>query len=167
MLLALASFRSSKVTDFSADRQATPSFAAELEELRILGEICACIFEVVTMQPVAAPGTFLNLNHLNRAAAKLAHLYFVCVRANGSAFVPCQHFYNVQITLRGKYVSQAVSIAEELEEYWWYQDSDDREDGMFGMMRTLEHGTHFDMVQFEERASELMRLVEIYCRCPP
>ena len=165
-MLALASFRSSQASDFSAERQATPSFAAELEELRILGEITACVFEVVTMQSANAPGTFLNLISLNRRAAELAHLYLVCFRANGAAFVPCQHYYNVQITMRGKYVSQAVSISENLEEYWWYQDSDDREEGMFGMLRTLSHGSNFDMIQFEERACELMRLEEIYCRRP-
>ena len=50
--------------------------------------------------------------------------------------------------------------------YWWYQDSDDRLENMFGMQRTLEHGTNFDLVQFEQRASELQALEEIYARNP-
>jgi hypothetical protein len=118
------------------------------------------------MQSVDTPKSFLSLSHLSRRASELAHLYLVCFRASGSAFVPCQHYYNVQITVRGKYVSQAVSLSEGFEEYWWYQDADDREEMMFGMLRTLEHGMNFDMIQFEERANELMRLEEIYCRRP-
>ena len=57
-------------------------------------------------------------------------------------------------------------MGKDISEYYWYDDADDRLEGMFGKTRTVEHGHNFDMVQFEERASELMRLEEIYARTP-
>ena len=57
-------------------------------------------------------------------------------------------------------------MGKDISEYYWYDDADDRLEGMFGKTRTVEHGHNFDMVQFEERASELMRLEEIYARNP-
>ena len=80
--------------------------------------------------------------------------------------MPAQHYYNVQIWMRGTYVSQAVSKSLDIPHYFLYQDSDDREEGMFGSARTLSHGTNFDLLQFEERASHLMSLEEIYARNP-
>ena len=83
-----------------------------------------------------------------------------------SAFVPPQHYYNVQIWMKGTYISQAVSKSLGIPNYFFYQDSDDRLEGMFGSARTISHGTNFDLVQFEERASHLMSLEEIYTRHP-
>ena len=37
---------------------------------------------------------------------------------------------------------------------------------MFGMVRVLEHGSNFDLVQFEDRVSELMALERIYTAHP-
>ena len=47
-------------------------------------------------------------------------MYFVLFRSNGTAFVPAQHYYNVQISVRAKYVSQGVSKAKGIKLYWWY-----------------------------------------------
>eukprot|EP00966_Prymnesium_polylepis_P036876 855506-Prymnesium_polylepis.1 len=98
-----------------------------------------------TSDPGAAAGTFLSLDAYDRSVAKLAHLAFVLYRKNGTAFIPGQHYYNTQILLRTKYVSQAVSKAEGNAYYFPYQDADDRLEGLFGMVRTLEHGSNFDV----------------------
>eukprot|EP00966_Prymnesium_polylepis_P043010 999292-Prymnesium_polylepis.2 len=42
LLVAIASLRLNQVSDFSAERQETPTFAAELGELHVLSEIAAC-----------------------------------------------------------------------------------------------------------------------------
>jgi hypothetical protein len=166
LLLAVAEFRNATHNSFSAERRSAPLFASLLHEVHVLGHLAACEFTFVTMRSPDATETFLSLSELDRNASKLAHLELVLFRASAGSFVPPQHYYNTQITVRGKYVSQAVSKAIHAEHYWWYQDNDDRLEGMFGMLRTLEHGTNFDMIQFEERASALMRLEEIYVRRP-
>ena len=166
LLLAISCFRSKTVGDFSADRRQTPIFSAQLAELKILSEYTGALYEVVTMQSADAPGTFLSLAHLNRSNSKLAHMAFVLFRQNLGSFVPPQRYYNTSIMLRTKYVSQASSKAEGIDNYFYYQDADDREEGLFGMVRTLERGMNFDMVQFEDRGSELMRLDDIYVRNP-
>eukprot|EP00966_Prymnesium_polylepis_P233866 5409503-Prymnesium_polylepis.1 len=195
LLVSIGSFRSKSAADFPESSK-SPTFEPMLRELKILAEYCATEFEAVTMQSADKPGTFLSLSDLNRSFSKLAHLALVLFRANGSKFAPPQHYYNTQITMRAKYVSQAVSKAEGIEQYFSYQvaaprarpprasrpqnacmgadrralkplqDADDREEGMFGMVRVLEHGSNFDIVQFEERASELMRLDSSYTRHP-
>eukprot|EP00966_Prymnesium_polylepis_P289663 6690907-Prymnesium_polylepis.1 len=45
LLLAIGSFRSKSVKDFSADRQAVPTFVGMLNELRILSHYAAALFE--------------------------------------------------------------------------------------------------------------------------
>eukprot|EP00966_Prymnesium_polylepis_P134145 3100796-Prymnesium_polylepis.1 len=129
LLLALASFRSKSADDFPDQRRNTPTFGAMFAELTILSKYSATMFEVVTMQSSKeANGTFLSLQQYDRAVSKLSHMLFAIFRASGSAFVPHQHYYNVQITCRGKYVSQAVSKAQGIDSYFPYQDADDREE---------------------------------------
>ena len=170
LMLALSTLAYKQPGDFPQQRRETPSFSQQLNALKIIGRIAELAFEFVTTQSASqallGKREFLSLDALDRCASELGHIYFVCFRRNGSSFLPCQHYYNVQITIRGKYVSQAVSLALKLSEYWWYQDADDRLEGYFGMLRTLETGSNVDMVQFEERASELMRLDLIYTRNP-
>lgn len=166
LLQAISQFRLAPADSFSSDRRNAPGFNEFLGSLRFLGHLAACEFIFVSMQSPDDGRGFMSLSELNRNASKLAHIEFVLFRKSAGAFVPPQHYYNTQITVRGKYVSQAVSKAIGSSHYWWYQDSDDRLENMFGMMRTLEHGTNFDMVQFEERASALMALEEIYSRSP-
>ena len=121
LLLAIGSFRSKSAADFSDSRTSSPTFQPMLRELKILAEYCATEFEVVTMQSADKPGTFLTLSALNQSFSKLAHMAFALFRENGSKFVPPQHYYNTQITMRAKYVSQAVSKAEGIEQYFSYQ----------------------------------------------
>ena len=117
--------------------------------------------------PAAPCGTYLSLAQLDRVASCVAHLLFVIFRKSGSGFVPAQNYYNTQITLRTKYVSQAVSMAEKIVYYWWYQDADDRLENMFGMLRVLETGVNFDMVQFEDRASVRVDVTRCDICSPP
>ena len=63
-------------------------------------------------------------------------------------------------------MSQALSKSYDIEYYWAYQDADDRLEQLFGSQRGLENGANFDVVQYEERASELMALDSIYVRRP-
>eukprot|EP00966_Prymnesium_polylepis_P279038 6446352-Prymnesium_polylepis.1 len=56
------------------------------------------------------------------------------------------------------------SIDQEL--FFWYQAADDRLEGFFGMDRDLRGGSNVDMLQFEERASDVMSLAEIFARRP-
>jgi hypothetical protein len=65
-----------------------------------------------------------------------------------------------------RYTSQALSKAEGINQYVAYQDADDRIEQTFGELRILQHGQNFDMVQFEDRASELMSLAMIHARHP-
>ena len=132
-----------------------------LAELNILSTYAGTAYEVITMQssnPADAEGTFLSLSTYNQSVSRLGHLAFILFRQNAGAFVPPQHYYNTQICLRTKYVSQATSQAEGIRYYWPYQDADDREEQCFGNLRTLENGANFDIVQVEDRASELMAL---------
>ena len=59
-----------------------------------------------------------------------------------------------------------MSKAEGIDQYFAYQDADDRIEQTFGQLRILQHGQNFDMVQFEDRASELMSLAMIHARHP-
>ena len=169
LVLAIGQLKWKRTEDFPPHRRETPHFATLLAELHVLAEYCSAAFTVVTMQspkPDDPEGTFVPLVAYNRATSTLAHMLFAIFRQSGSAFVPPQHYYNVQVTLRGKYVSQAVSKALGLEHYFPYQDADDRLEGYFGMMRVLQHGANFDLVQIEDRASALMQLDLIYSRHP-
>ena len=124
LLLALGCFRFKTPVDFSAERRSTPHFASVLAELKILSIYAAAMFSVVTMQssdPKDPGGTFIPLEQLDRSISKMAHISFVLYRANLSDWVPPQHYYNTQITLRAKYISQAVSKAEGIANYWSYQ----------------------------------------------
>ena len=167
LLKAVASLGKKAASDFSEERCRSLNFETLLSDTRILAMICEKAFNVITMQdPHADAQHFLSLDQLNEAASCLAHLYFCLFREHAGAFVPPQHYYNMQISLRGYYVSQAVSKSLKIENYFFYQDADDREEMMFGQQRTLSHGSNFDVVQFEERAGELMSLEEIYGRNP-
>ena len=104
LMLALSSFATKQISDFPEKRRDSTQFSEMLYELRILGTICGLVFELVTMQDATAAAAeqqkFLTVAELDRRASQLAHVYFVCFRRNGSSFVPNQHYYNVQITMR-------------------------------------------------------------------
>ena len=167
LLQAIASFRTCSINNFCDERSAVPSFSAQLKELQILSEYSARLFEVITCQSADPAITgFLPLSQVVRSADTLSHLAFVLFRQNGTAFVPAQHYYNTQIMCRAPHISIATCQSLGIAQYFWYQDSDDREEGAFGMVRTMENGANFDLVEFDARISEVMRIEQIYCRHP-
>ena len=170
LLFAIGELRYKSAADFdNKDRINAPQFAKQLAELHVLSWYAGTAFEVITMQssnPMDPPGTFLSLGVYDTSVSRLAHLAFVLFRQNAGHFVPPQNYYNTQICLRTKYTSQALSKAMGIPQYWPYQDADDREEQLFGQLRVLQHGQNFDIVQFEDRASELMSLDSIYARHP-
>jgi hypothetical protein len=96
----------------------------------------------------------------------LAHMAFVLFRQNGHKFVPPQHFYNTQISMRAKFNPIARSQAKGYEYDYWDQDSDDRLENIFGCLRGLLNGPNVTAAGFEERASILMQLANIYTEYP-
>ena len=122
LLRAIASFGFKSKDDFSQQQQDSPDFDRMLSELKILASYAGGLFEVITTQssdPAAPVGSYLSLAQLDRVASRVAHLLFVIFRQNGSGFVPAQNYYNTQITMRTKYVSQAVSMADEKIFHYW------------------------------------------------
>ena len=58
----------------------------------------------------------------------------------------------------GKFHAVAFAKAEGFTEVFLFFVNDDRLEGFFGMLRVMECGRNVDLLEFEERASRLMRV---------
>jgi hypothetical protein len=167
LTLTLSLFAGMSANSFPSIRREKPDFDAWLKELRILAEYAGLLFEIVTTQDVQDAAhsrcTFLTVSQLATKGAALSHMAFVLFRQNGYKFVPPQHYYNTQITIRTKFNSIAHFQAKGLPYYFWY---DDRLQGIFGCLRGLLNGPNVTAAGFEERASILMQMASIYAENP-
>ena len=58
----------------------------------------------------------------------------------------------------GKFHAVAFAKAEGFTEVFLFFVNDDRREGFFGMLRVIECGRNDNLLEFEERASRLMRV---------
>ena len=157
LLLALASIEWTPVEKFPESRRKAPGFKRWLVELKILARYARLFAEVLTGQD-AKTAEHLNLGQILRRASQLSHIAFVLFRRNGTKFIPGQNYSNTQLMIRAMFHAVAYAKAEGLTECFLFFVSDDRLEGFFGMGRVMECGRNFDLLEFEERFGQLMRV---------
>jgi hypothetical protein len=94
--------------------------------------------------------------------SKLSHILLVVYRRRGTPFCPAQTYENIQPFVVAHYKSVAQQKAEGAHEYFIFQDSDDRLENYFGVMRTLVAAQPgFDMLMAEDRIGATPEIAQI------
>ena len=157
LCLALASIEWTPTSKFAEKRRRAPGFKRWLRELKILARYSRLLVEMVTCQD-AKTAEHLDLGQVLSRASQLAHIAFALFRKNGTAFLPSQNYSNTILMCRGKFHAVAFAKAEGFTEVFLFFVNDGRLEGFFGMLRVMECGRNVDLLEFEERASRLMRV---------
>ena len=157
LMLALSEFEKMPDEQFSLERRNAATFHAFRKELQILARYSRLYFEVIACQD-ADTKAHLSIGQVLRKAAQLSHIAFVLFRTNQTHFVPSQNYGNTQLMIRAFFHAVAFAKSQGITELFLFFVSDDRLENMFGMQRVLECGRNFDLLEFGQRASELMRL---------
>ena len=157
LMLALSEFEKMPNERFSQQRRNAATFHAFRKELKVFARYSRLFFEVIACQD-ADTKEHLSIGQVLRKASQLAHIAFVLYRANHTAFLPSQNYGNTQLMIRALFHAVAFAKAEGITELFLFFISDDRLENFFGMQRVLECGRNFDLFEFGNRASELMRL---------
>jgi len=112
-----------------------------------------------------------SLNQRLSYVSELMHILFVCHRRNKTKFLANQTYTNLQQMLRSFYWSVVNCKVEEIRFYFIYQDSIDRLEEFYCMLRTLSggatgNGDGMDFLQASERTCGCMRCECIFGRNP-
>lgn len=105
--------------------------------------------------------------HLSNLST-LAHILFVVYRKSRTSFMPAQTYENIITFIVAHYKSVAQMKVENITApFYIFQNSDDRLENLFGILRSLVRGMRgFDGVQFEERATGAMQVAGVFADKP-
>ena len=148
----------------SAFGERQSSIEAVREELRLLGKFCDTIWTVLCDKTPSLGAQLENISFL-------AHFAFVCYRRNGTKFLPSQNYANLQRYFRSIYWSIANAIEDGIPEYFLFQDSGDRLEEAYGLLRCLNggasgNGSGMDVLQCTERIAGVMAVQGVLARNP-
>jgi hypothetical protein len=140
---------------------ATPALYAEfLKEFKIIAHISSCFHLLLT-------GSTKSISEHLTSLSKLAHIVLVAYRKQRTKFMAAQTYENIQTMIRAHYKLVAQAKIEEIGEYYIFQDSDDRLENLFGILRTFVAAMRgMDMLMLEERISAASECARIYASRP-
>jgi hypothetical protein len=133
-----------------------PLYPEFLKEFRVISHISSCFVLLLGTQDKSISQHLTSLS-------KLSHILLVVYRRRGTSFCPAQTYENIQSFVVAHYKSVAQQKAEGAHEYYIFQDSDDRLENYFGVMRTLVAAQRgFDMLMAEDRIGATSEIARIY-----
>jgi hypothetical protein len=135
------------------------AFKAIKPTLDILSRYFGCLLVMLTKKDCTVNYHLGNL-------AELAFLAFALWRRNGTSFIPAQNYRNTQSMIKTIYTSVLTAIDHKIMSYFLYQDADDRVEVAFGILRSLFTGANMDCNEFEDRATAMMVIDQIFVRRP-
>jgi len=158
---AIADIAELEPTEFG-QRQA--AVEAVRDELRLLGKFCGAVWTMLCDKTPSLGAQLANVSFL-------AHIVFVCYRRNGTKFLPSQNYNNLQRYFRSVFWSMANAIEDGIPTYFLFQDSGDRLEEAYGLLRCLcggasGTGSGMDVLQATERISGVMAVQGVYARNP-
>ena len=129
-------------------------------EMKIIFAISKCMHYYLTSSGVSISEHLINLS-------MLSHLLFVVYRASGSAFMCNQNYHNIQSVVKAAFKSVATCIVEGIDEYFVYQDCDDKTENLFRDVRSILSGAaNFDVYELEQRLQSATIMGIIYEKYP-
>ena len=102
----------------------------QVPEIQIIAHVADCLYTLMMGKGLSVSDHLTNL-------AKLAHILFVCYRQNGTCFLAAHNYANLQSVVKGAFTSVAMAKKAGIGKYFIFQESDDRLEQLFGILRTM------------------------------
>jgi len=133
------------------------------KEFKLLGIYCDLIHKLLVEK--------LSLCAHVENISTLIHINLVCYRRNGTHMIASQNFSNHQRLYRSILWSIANAKEDNIDEYFLFQDANDRLEELYGLLRTTSggakgNGSGMDVLQCCERMCGTMQVAGVFARNP-